>query len=166
MSKLRFSFLAVLIAIAVPATGCYGKFALVRKVYAFNGSIGDKFLRSLVTWIFIWLPVYGLAAFVDFIVFNTIEFWTGTNPVDSGRLSAVDGDNTIVSNRRIQDGQAILEFKAYKKGELMSTIVISKVNGTALEAKIIDGKGAPMTSQVFPMTHLSAEALAGMNLGG
>lgn len=166
MNKLRFTFLAVLIAIAVPATGCYGKFALVRKVYAFNGSVGDKFLRSLVTWIFIWLPVYGLAAFVDFIVFNTIEFWTGTNPVDSGKLSAVQGDNSIVSNRRIENGQSILEFKAYKKGELVSTIVLSKVNGTALEAKIIDSKGVPMTSQVFPMGNVSAEELAGMNLGG
>lgn len=35
----------------------------------------------MVFWILIFLPVYGAATSVDFIVLNTIEFWTGTNPM-------------------------------------------------------------------------------------
>jgi len=64
--------------------GCYGKMALTRKVYALNGSIQDKFVRSLVTWAFIIVPVYGISALVDFVLFNTIEFWSGKNPVAQG----------------------------------------------------------------------------------
>jgi hypothetical protein len=166
MSKFRISFLALILAVAIPATGCFGKFALVRKVYGFNASVGDKFLRSLVTWVFVIVPVYSLSTLVDFVIFNTIEFWTGSNPVDSGKLSAVQGDTTIVSNRRIENGKAILEFKAYKKGELLNTVVMSKIDGSALEAKIMDAKGLAVASQVFPMGNVSAEQLASLNAGG
>lgn len=76
-------------------TGCYGKFALTRKVYEVNGQVSDKFLRSGLTWIFIFVPVYGIAALVDFIAFNTIEFWSGKNPVASGEkdFQYVKGDD-------------------------------------------------------------------------
>jgi len=64
--------------------GCYGKMALTKKVYALNGSVQDKFVRSLVTWAFVIVPVYGVSALVDFVLFNTIEFWSGKNPVAQG----------------------------------------------------------------------------------
>ena len=65
-------------------SGCYGKFALTRKVYQLNGEVRDKYLRSGVTWAFIFVPVYGVSALLDFVVFNTIEFWNGQNPIASG----------------------------------------------------------------------------------
>ena len=65
-------------------TGCYGKFALTKKVYQANGKVDDRFLRSGLTWVLIIIPVYGVAFLVDFIAFNTIEFWSGDNPVTSG----------------------------------------------------------------------------------
>jgi hypothetical protein len=64
--------------------GCYGKMALTKKVYAVNGEVNDKFVRSLVTWVFIIVPVYGVSALADLVLFNTIEFWTGKNPVAQG----------------------------------------------------------------------------------
>lgn len=64
--------------------GCYGKMALTRKVYKINGEVENKYIRSLVSWVFIIVPVYGVSALADFILFNTIEFWSGDNPVASG----------------------------------------------------------------------------------
>jgi len=64
--------------------GCYGRMALTKKVYAVNGEVNDKFVRSLVTWVFIMVPVYGVSVLADFVLFNTIEFWTGKNPVAQG----------------------------------------------------------------------------------
>ncbi len=64
-------------------SGCYGKFAMTRKVYGVNGDVKDKFLRSAVTWAFVIVPVYGVSALVDFVLFNTIEFWSGSNPIAS-----------------------------------------------------------------------------------
>jgi flagellar hook assembly protein FlgD len=41
------------------------------------------------------IPVYGFAMLVDAIVFNSIEFWTGKNPVD---MSYVPPSSRIVQN--------------------------------------------------------------------
>ncbi len=65
-------------------TGCYGKFQLTRKVYEINSQVKDKFLRSATTWAFVIIPVYGVAALLDFVLFNTVEFWTGKNPIAMG----------------------------------------------------------------------------------
>ncbi|MBU5611301.1 DUF3332 domain-containing protein [Geomonas azotofigens] len=83
MKRITAALLAMVMAM-VSLQGCYGKMALTRKVYQVNGEVGDKFLRSLVTWVFIIVPVYGIAALVDFVLFNTIEFWSGHNPVAQG----------------------------------------------------------------------------------
>ena len=55
-------FVALLVGMSLALTsltGCYGKFALTRKVYGINGDVKDKFLRSAVTWAFVIVPVYG-----------------------------------------------------------------------------------------------------------
>jgi hypothetical protein len=70
--------------VMVSLQGCYGKMSLTKKVYKLNGDISDKHLRSFVTWIFVLAPVYTATVLADFILFNTIEFWSGTNPIASG----------------------------------------------------------------------------------
>ena len=91
--KNAFLKLVMLIVIAASLQGCYGKFALTRKVYALNGEVRDKFLRSGLTWVFLIVPVYGVAGLVDFVVLNTVEFWSGKNPVAEGEknFQYVDG---------------------------------------------------------------------------
>jgi hypothetical protein len=61
--------------------GCYGSFALTKKVYNLNGNVGDKFINTIVMWVFMILPVYEAAGFIDLVVLNTLEFWTGNNPL-------------------------------------------------------------------------------------
>lgn len=61
--------------------GCYGNFTLTRKLYTWNGSLGDKFLVSAVAWVMVIVPIYGFAGFIDFVFLNTVEFWTGKNPM-------------------------------------------------------------------------------------
>jgi len=69
----------------VSVGGCYGKYALWHAVHQWNGSIGNKFLASLVHFVFNWIvPVYGIASFVDVLILNVIEFWTGSNPMAMG----------------------------------------------------------------------------------
>jgi hypothetical protein len=76
----------LLLGVGLVQTGCFGEFALVRKVYKWNQSIGSddiggRFVRTLVYYVFSIIPVYGVAAFVDVVVLNLIEFWTGSNPL-------------------------------------------------------------------------------------
>lgn len=66
----------------VATTGCFGGFQLTRKVYSFNREVSpDKWVRELVFLAMAIFPVYGAATFLDAVVFNSIEFWTGSNPV-------------------------------------------------------------------------------------
>jgi hypothetical protein len=62
--------------------GCFGRFALTRKVYSVNQSVDDKWLRSILTFVLMVVPVYGVTALADWALLNTIEFWGGSNPVD------------------------------------------------------------------------------------
>lgn len=93
-------------------TACYGKFALTRKIYQVNGQVQEKFLRSALTWAFLIFPVYSVAGLADFIVFNTIEFWSGNNPVASGEkdFQYVEGDKQF-------------NVHAVKSGETVSYVI-------------------------------------------
>jgi len=84
MNKKTLSLIAagsLLVTTALPLQGCYGSFGLTHKLYKWNGSLGDKWINSLVMVAFCIVPIYDITLFADGVVFNTIEFWTGSNPV-------------------------------------------------------------------------------------
>lgn len=120
MKRTISAILAMAIAM-VSLQGCYGKMALTRKVYQMNGEISDKYVRSAVTWAFIIIPVYGISALADFIVFNTIEFWGGKNPVAQGEKSFQYTEN----------GQTY-QVTARKSGDNI-TYEINRYNGKAYQ---------------------------------
>lgn len=66
--------------VAISTNACYGKFSLTRKLYAWNGSVGDKWLKSLVLVLLFIVPAYEIAGLVDYLLLNVLEFWTGKNP--------------------------------------------------------------------------------------
>jgi hypothetical protein len=65
-------------------TSCIGSFQLTSKLLNWNKSVGDKFVNELVFVAFWILPVYEISGLADIIVLNSIEFWSGTNPVAKG----------------------------------------------------------------------------------
>ena len=78
--KILVSVMLTLVLLSV-STSCYGKFSLSKKVYKWNGSLGNKFVKTAVMWGLWVVPVYEVAGMVDLWVLNVIEFWTGSNPV-------------------------------------------------------------------------------------
>lgn len=90
--------LAMLLAFT-PA--CFGSFGLTRKVWGFNKDVStNKFVQELVYLALVILPVYQLASIGDALIFNTIEFWGGKNPV----LSAADLKGDPVAVTRTEQG--------------------------------------------------------------
>ena len=87
--------MAIVVIIAFFTTGCTGSFNLTRKVYNFHRSQADKWSDELCFLLVALIPVYSLATLADAIVFNSIEFWTGKNPVD---MSYVPPSSRIVQN--------------------------------------------------------------------
>ncbi len=91
------AFVLAMSSLVVSQTGCFGEFALVRKVYDWNADIGGKFVNTLVFYVLNIVPVYGIAGFIDFVILNLIEFWSGSNPMSMNegdyemQLTTIDG---------------------------------------------------------------------------
>lgn len=83
MKKLARLLTAVLVmsTFSLGFAGCYGQFTLTKKLYNWNGQLGNKWAKSAVMWILFIVPVYEIAGFIDFVILNVVEFWSGTNPV-------------------------------------------------------------------------------------
>lgn len=73
-------------------SSCMGKFALTRNLYAWNEQISNKFINELVFFAFWILPVYEVCGLADLLVLNSIEFWSGDNPMTAS-TKVIDTDN-------------------------------------------------------------------------
>lgn len=90
-------FLLALGAFTITQTGCFGEFALTRKAYNWHDGVSsNKFVKSLL----LWIPmafVYGITGMLDAVIFNLIEFWSGSNPISMNegdhemQLATIDG---------------------------------------------------------------------------
>lgn len=79
------SLIALSCAAAIALTGCYGSNALFNKLHDWNGTLGNKWLNSIVHFFLCVIPVYEISLLlVDGLVLNTVEFWSGSNPLASG----------------------------------------------------------------------------------
>src|SRR3954452_23213780 len=105
------SMRAVAAATAVAfSTGCFGSFALTRKLWDFNNTVSkEKGLKELLFLALIIVPVYQLAALGDAIIFNTVEFWGGKNPITSMK----DGDRDVI----VQRTEAGLHIDVLERGK-------------------------------------------------
>jgi len=82
--KSRLSILVIsMVLILSMGTGCIGNFGLSGKVRKFNLETSqDRWGREIVFVVLYVIPVYPFAGLLDILVFNSIEFWTGTNPIN------------------------------------------------------------------------------------
>ena len=87
----------LLVLFAVGNTACIGRMAVSSQVRKFNlSAVEGKWPREILFLALYIIPVYPLAGAVDLIIVNSIEFWTGTNPVDGGARIAKAGDTRHV----------------------------------------------------------------------
>jgi hypothetical protein len=69
----------------ITLTGCYGSNTCFEKLHKWNGTLGNKWLNSIVHFFLQIFGVYGICLWlIDGLVLNTIEFWTGSNPLAAG----------------------------------------------------------------------------------
>jgi hypothetical protein len=71
---------AVLLAASVVTSSCVGSFGLFNKLAQWNkGATKWKLLNEIIFLVI--SPAYAVCSVVDVLVFNTIEFWSGNNPM-------------------------------------------------------------------------------------
>ena len=90
-------------------TSCVGSFSLFNKLASWNKTAtSSKFLNEL---IFILIsPAYAVCSLADVLVLNTIEFWSGSNPVANniGKTQKVKGaDGVIYAVKTLKDGYEV-----------------------------------------------------------
>lgn len=98
MKKQYLSIAVASVLAASTLTSCIGSFALTNKLLAWNNQVSNKFVNELVFFAFWVIPVYEVSCLADVLVINSIEFWSGTNPIAQGK-SYIDG----------QDGRYLVE---------------------------------------------------------
>jgi hypothetical protein len=88
-------------------SSCIGSFSLTGKVYKWNNNVGDKFVNELVFLVFSIVPVYEIAVFIDAVVLNSVEFWTGTPLAKAGEVKKVKGENGEYLVKTLENGYEI-----------------------------------------------------------
>lgn len=93
MKNFKLAVSAILLAgCSLVFTSCIGSFTLTKRVLAWNNQVSNKFVNELVFFAFWILPVYEVTSLADLIVLNSIEFWSGSNPMQAS-VKAIDTDH-------------------------------------------------------------------------
>ncbi|ALO24842.1 MULTISPECIES: DUF3332 domain-containing protein [Leptospira] len=118
----------------VSFANCFGKFAIVKKVYEINDSfnIGSGLLAKLIKTLVMYFPfsiLYGIGFFFDLILFNLIEFWSGSNPVgyneydENGKYVKTYEENGKKLLLSYSDFGKRLDIQFEKEGDYQNLIV-------------------------------------------
>ena len=83
---------AAAIALSLSCSSCIGSFSMFHKLSDWNNNVGHKAVNEIVFFAFWVIPVYEVALTADLLVLNSIEFWSGSNPIAKG-TKRIQGDN-------------------------------------------------------------------------
>jgi len=126
---------AVVMSLLTAGSGCFGPFNLTRNVYTWNsgvkgsGEVNDKWMKEIVFFGMIVIPVYMFSALLDAFVFNAIQFWSGSNPVkltggsDKFPAEIAAGDATIQLSWSAERRSARLAYR--RNGELIKSVTMT-----------------------------------------
>ena len=104
--KKTFKLSALLLAVTIVLSSCIGSFQLTNRIKDWNSNLGNKFVNELVFLACHIVPVYEICIFVDAVVLNSIDFWTGKQALANA------GEKKIVKNSEGQD----IEITALENG--------------------------------------------------
>ena len=122
--KKHFKLTAMLLTATILFSSCIGSFRLTNNIKDWNEGLGDKFVNELVFIALHIVPIYEIAIFIDGVVLNSIEFWTGDNVV------AEPGETKIVKNSQGQDVQVTALENGYtiSNGETAMNLLFDAEN--------------------------------------
>lgn len=141
----RAAVLAVATVGVLGSSACFGSFNLTRKVYNFNkGVSSDKWVQELVFLAFAAIPVYSIAAGLDALIINSIEFWTGENPVMVSKATTREDGSRLVQTSTVTSEERVMTIEERDAADqLVSTTTVRVPNGSQLvsvETRFPDGR--------------------------
>ncbi len=179
MKEMRKSIVC-LMAATLLLSSCVGSFGLFNKVKDWNMSAtSSKFVNEVIFIVFSVIPVYEICSIADVLVLNSIEFWTGDNPVASnvGKTKQVMGsDGKMYAVTNLKNGYEIkneageiVDFTFDKKEKVWSmqteqgVVKLLKVkdNNTA-EVYLPDGKNMEVSMDSYGLYQVRMAVNNGM----
>lgn len=108
MKKTKLRIVTALVGGSLLFSSCIGSFGLWSNLKDWNQGIGNKFVNEVVFLAFHIVPVYEVAYLADILVLNSIEFWSGSNPVaELGSIRTIHGEKGTYAIRTNEDGYTI-----------------------------------------------------------
>lgn len=121
MRRSRFAFIAAcFLSGTLLFSSCVGSFSLFNRLSSWNQGVGNKFVNELVFLAMNIVPVYPVAYLADALVINSIEFWSGTNPMANvGDIKKVKGENGNYLVETLDNGYSITKEGQKESMELI-----------------------------------------------
>jgi len=120
MKNFNKTFLIALAAVMfLIQTGCIGSFKLTQTVLKFNRDVSPKFVSELVFLVFCIIPVYEISIFIDAVILNLVEFWTGTSPM------------------AMQPGQVETQQIAFNGKQYIVTATHNRFHAVSIDGKVV-----------------------------
>ncbi|MFA6541357.1 MAG: DUF3332 family protein [Bacteroidota bacterium] len=161
----RFKTIVIMILVAsmaIMSVGCYGSFNLTKKVYNWNGTMEGKWVKELVFLVLNIVPVYGVAATLDVVILNSIEFWTGNNPMASN-ITTEDG-TTVTFNAEKKEMTISYAGKTFNVSNENGKATVKNEQGTVLAYCVSSPDGGMNITDANGtiLTHYTADQVSGM----
>lgn len=153
MRKSKAMLVCALLGSSIMFSSCIGSFSLWNNLKDWNQGVSNKFVNELIFVAFHIVPVYEIAYLADVLVLNSIEFWSGSNPVSAsiGEVKTVKGENGEYLVKTNEDGYTIT-----KKGEDKSVDLVYNKDKNTWNA-VADG-------QSFELVKMNADGTATVNM--
>jgi len=111
-------------AAVVGSTGCIGSFGAFNTLLSWNQGLSNKWVNWLVFLVLMIIPVYGLFFLGDLLIFNTIEFFTGSNPLGSATRDL--GNGHTVAYERDKSDPNLVRVEHRHDGKVAGVFFIKK----------------------------------------
>ncbi len=119
--------ICTLLSVSVLFSSCLGSFSAFNGLRDWNDGLTDsKFLDNLIFWVLNIIPVYGLFFIGDVLIFNVIEFWSGSNPLamndDDRETQIVEKDGSTFEMTATKNRFQIKVIDGKRKGEKLDLV--------------------------------------------
>jgi len=143
MKRVLLSLLAAC-TFATTTTGCFGSFKLTKTAYDFNKGLGNKWLSWLVFLVVGHITTV-ITLTVDSLVLNSLEFWTGKNPMAMGdTYRETDANGNSITAVKMEDGSLYMRIDAVT-GESQELVLQQDQE----IIRILDAKGAVIKETAY-----------------
>ncbi|RZS99590.1 DUF3332 domain-containing protein [Aquimarina brevivitae] len=119
--------ICTLLSASILFSSCLGSFSAFNGLKDWNqGVTNSKFVNNLIFWALNIVPVYSLFMLGDVIIFNVIEFWSGSNPIAMNEgdmeMQIVEKDGNTFEMIATKNRLQIKVIEGERKGEKLDLV--------------------------------------------